>query len=101
MDGADIGIAVAVGVALAAVVVANVFTTVRLWRSSMFERPQKIAQTAMIWLIPGAFAVVRYAMGPTSSGWPGVDSTSISDSFVEDGSSTAGHGGGEHSGGGD
>jgi hypothetical protein len=45
----------AIGVALA-----NAFTARKVWRSSLFERPQKIAQTVLIWLVPGTFLLVRY-----------------------------------------
>jgi cytochrome c-type biogenesis protein CcmH/NrfF len=42
------------------VTVANTLTTRRLWSSVMFERPQKIAQTILMWLVPGTFLVVRH-----------------------------------------
>ena len=40
----------------------NVVTTKRLWASPIFERPQKIAQSVLLWLIPGSFFVVRQAL---------------------------------------
>jgi hypothetical protein len=65
-----IALAVAVPVAVgAAVAVANALTTRRLWTSAMFERSQKVAQTAMIWLLPGSFVVTRLLLGVT----PGKD----------------------------
>jgi hypothetical protein len=54
----------AVFVALGALVVAmNVVVLRRLWASAMFDRGQKIAQTVLLWLLPGSvflvWAVVR------------------------------------------
>jgi hypothetical protein len=43
-----------------AVAVANGLTTRALWSSPMFDRSQKIAQTVLIWLVPGLFAVTRH-----------------------------------------
>ena len=43
----------------AAVASANALTTRSLWASPMFERPQKIAQTVLMWLVPGSFFVTR------------------------------------------
>jgi len=37
---------------------ANVVTTRRLWASASFETSQKVAQTALIWLVPGGAIVV-------------------------------------------
>jgi hypothetical protein len=51
-----------VGLVVAAV---NVATTRRLWASAMFERPQKIAQTVLLWLVPGSFLLVRYLLDDT------------------------------------
>lgn len=42
------------------VVLANALTVRKVWRSSLFERPQKIAQTVLICLVPGTFVLVRY-----------------------------------------
>jgi drug/metabolite transporter (DMT)-like permease len=55
----SVGLAVA-GAALAA---ANGLTTRRLWSSAAFDGPQKVAQTALIWLLPGSFVVVRHFLG--------------------------------------
>jgi hypothetical protein len=41
-----------------AIVFANVVTTRRLWASAIFETSQKVAQTALMWLVPGAAIVV-------------------------------------------
>jgi hypothetical protein len=40
------------------VVFVNAVTTHRLWASPIFETSQKIAQTLLIWLIPGSVAIV-------------------------------------------
>jgi hypothetical protein len=37
---------------LIAVVAFQVRTTVRVWRSRAFDRPQKVAQSRLIWLLP-------------------------------------------------
>jgi len=36
----------------------NARVTVGLWRSAVYERSQLVAQTALIWLIPGSAFVV-------------------------------------------
>jgi hypothetical protein len=46
-------LAVAVGVGLM-----NTLATRRLWNSAIFEPSQKVAQTILIWVIPGSFIVV-------------------------------------------
>jgi hypothetical protein len=51
---------VAIGAAGSALVGLNSRATVRLWKSSGFETSQKIAQTFLVWLVPGAFAFVNY-----------------------------------------
>lgn len=66
------------GLALAGVVVfvVNASTTRRLWRSQMFERSQKIAQTVLVWMLPGSFLVVRHLLAeprPASPGDPTVE----------------------------
>jgi len=54
----------AIGIVGAAVVAGvNAVTTRALWRSPIFERPQKAAQTVLIWVIPGTFVVVRHLLG--------------------------------------
>jgi hypothetical protein len=51
-------------IALAATmhVAANVTMGRRLWRSTLFERSQKIAQTLLMVLVPGAFLLVRFGL---------------------------------------
>ena len=45
------------------VAVVNAVTMRRLWASQAVERPQRIAQSLMLWLIPGSFLVVRHFLG--------------------------------------
>jgi len=54
-----------VGTALALL---NVRGTLLLWRSSVYERGQVLAQTALIWLLPGAVFVVTYILKDDRSG---------------------------------
>jgi len=35
-----------------------------VWASQALERPQKIAQTILVWLLPGAFLAIRYELNP-------------------------------------
>lgn len=42
----------------AAILVANVVATKRVWASELFETSQKVAQTAFMWLVPGGVFVV-------------------------------------------
>jgi hypothetical protein len=46
------------------VAVANLRTMRPLWRSPALERSQKIAQTILMWLVPGAYLAVRAAVLP-------------------------------------
>jgi hypothetical protein len=39
-------------VLLLAILAFQVRTTVRVWRSGVFDRPQKMAQSRLIWLLP-------------------------------------------------
>jgi hypothetical protein len=41
---------------------ANVVVTRRLWRSAAYERGQRIAQTLLIWLVPGGALFVNRVM---------------------------------------
>jgi hypothetical protein len=51
-------IAIAVGGLVLAI--GNAVVMVRLWRSQMYERPQQIAQTVVLWLLPGSAIVVNW-----------------------------------------
>jgi hypothetical protein len=59
----------------AVVAIANVFTTRSLWSSPMFERSQKIAQTVLMWLVPGTFVVTRHLVRGSSSAADSSDPT--------------------------
>ncbi|HTB59813.1 MAG TPA: hypothetical protein VLC06_18205 [Polyangia bacterium] len=53
------------GVVLGLTLVAsNVRATIWVWTSPALERPQKIAQTILVWLLPGAFLAIRYELNP-------------------------------------
>lgn len=52
---------VAIGLTLLA---SNVRATYWVWTSQALERPQKIAQTILVWLLPGAFLAIRYELNP-------------------------------------
>ena len=43
---------------LAAIVAYQVRTTLRVWRSNAFDRPQKVAQSRLIWMLPLIGAVI-------------------------------------------
>jgi hypothetical protein len=51
----------ALGLLLAAF---DLAATRRIWASAELERAQKLAQTILVWLVPGAFVAVRYALDP-------------------------------------
>ena len=53
--GAGGALLVCAGVVLAFV---NAVATRRLWASPIFETPQKIAQTVLLWVLPGTVVVV-------------------------------------------
>jgi hypothetical protein len=47
-----------VPVGVVALALLNLRGTLRIWRSGVYERGQLVAQTALIWLIPGAVFLV-------------------------------------------
>jgi hypothetical protein len=51
-------IAIAAGGLILAI--GNAVVTRRLWRSEMYERSQKIAQTAILWVLPGSATLVSW-----------------------------------------
>jgi hypothetical protein len=87
------------GVAGLGLVTANALTTRRLWSSAAFERSQKIAQTALIWLLPGAFAATRFLLAEPHRE-PPLDPTAGRGTFDVDDVPVHGHGGGGGGGGG-
>jgi hypothetical protein len=95
---------VAVGVV---VVFINAITTRRLWASAIFETSQKVAQTLLIWLVPGSVAVVWNILREPRLGNE-EDSTAGGAALVVDwvlaahaNASHHGGAGGHHAGGGD
>ena len=40
----------------------NIAVTIRLWRSPMYDRRQRIAQTAIVWLVPGMAFFVNWLL---------------------------------------
>jgi len=61
MERVSAGSIVVWGVA-GALTAMNAVITRRVWASPIFERPQKIAQSVLIWLIPGSFVLVRQVL---------------------------------------
>jgi hypothetical protein len=58
----------AVWVVAVVLALVNLRGTLRIWRSGIYERGQMLAQTALIWLIPGAvFFVVGVLKNDTST----------------------------------
>jgi hypothetical protein len=59
-------------VGLGALILAlNASVTRRLWASAMFERGQKVAQTILLWLLPGSvFLVWAVVREPSKRGEP-------------------------------
>ena len=61
------------GTAAVLLVVFNAAATRRLWRSTAYERGQKMAQTWLLWLMPGASLLVWWLLrepGHTRAGDP-------------------------------
>src|SRR5262245_6747680 len=52
------GVGIWIGVIGAGFAAMNAVTTRRIWRSAAFDRSQKVAQTVLVWLLPGSFALV-------------------------------------------
>src|SRR5262245_55117483 len=52
-----------VGVAGLVLAILNIVSTIRLWRSSQYERFQKVAQTLLTWLVPGFAVAVMLMLG--------------------------------------
>jgi hypothetical protein len=61
MRSMSVGLWVVGGIA-GLVAAINAVTMKRLWASPIFERPQKIAQSVLLWLIPGSFFAIRQAL---------------------------------------
>ncbi|MBI3204590.1 MAG: hypothetical protein IT377_15175 [Polyangiaceae bacterium] len=52
------------GVLLLGLVAAQVWLTVKVWRSASYERSQKILQAKLIWLLPVVGAVLVFSLMP-------------------------------------
>ena len=83
----------------------NVVTMRRRWASPIFERPQKIAQSVLLWLVPGSFFAIRQAVVDhlprrvaAGDDWIGGSAGGIE---FEGNLGGHGHGGGDVGGGGD
>ena len=67
MDAAEWVLALFLTGLAIALVIANALATRRLWASAMYEPPQKIAQTVLVWLVPGSVVVVWNLLGQARS----------------------------------
>jgi len=109
----DEALALTLAVMGGVVVLATITTTHRLWVSSLFETPQKIAQTLLLWLVPGSVIVVAFFLRETRGGrgrrpessqetTSGVAAWAILAGVVDpagdygDGGGHGSHGGGDH-----
>ena len=75
----------------------NAFTTRRLWISQEFERSQKVAQTILLWLVPGAFLVVRHLLRDSRPERTGDPTARPVDSAIDPATIEHDHGTGHHS----
>ena len=57
----------------------NAIVTVRLWRSRMYERSQRIAQTVLLWALPGFALVVNWVIREPLREEPSEDPTYSND----------------------
>jgi hypothetical protein len=63
----------------------NARVTVRIWRSGVYERGQLIAQTVIIWLIPGsAFGIAALLKGesPRRAGDPTASNSDVPNATI-------------------
>lgn len=51
----------------------NVLVTVRLWRTPMYDRPQRVAQTAIMWVVPGMALFVNWLLRGMPAKAPALD----------------------------
>ena len=52
------------GVVLLGLVAAQIWLTIKVWRSGSYERSQKILQSKLIWLLPVVGAVLVFSLMP-------------------------------------
>jgi hypothetical protein len=69
----------------------NVRGTLRVWRSAAYEQAQKLAQTGLIWLIPGAVFAVTYILRDDRPG-PAPDDATARNPETPNGSAVTGAG---------
>lgn len=99
-----VGVEVLIVGSVGCLATANAVTTRSLWRSPLFDRPQKVAQTILLWLVPGAFVFVGHLLrdpmkGP-SRAVEGDPTVSRLEGYCDDNPSLSNHGpdgGGHHS----
>jgi ABC-type nickel/cobalt efflux system permease component RcnA len=78
-------------------VLLNAVTTGRLWMSHEFERSQKLAQTILLWLVPGAFLIVRHLLRDSRRERTGDPTARPVDSTIDPANIEHDHGAGHHS----
>ena len=54
--------------ALVALTVFQAILTRRVWRSDLYDRPQKLTQTRLVWFVPLVGAVIVFMMLSHASG---------------------------------
>src|SRR4051794_26972589 len=84
----------------AACALMNATTTRKLWSGPVFEPSQKIIQTALIWIVPGSFAIVRHLLSDSRPSARVADPTVGTGSYEADASFIShgnDHGGGHDS----
>jgi hypothetical protein len=93
-----LGVLLACGLGGVGLAVLNVATTRRLWASQIFERPQKIAQSVLMWIVPGSVFLVRAVLGERHEGRAidASDPTAFSSSRSDDYDSAYGSVGSHH-----
>lgn len=56
--------------ALVALIAAQIWLTVRVWKSPSFERSQKVLQSKLIWLLPVVGLVLVFSLMPEEDDTP-------------------------------
>ena len=80
-------------VAVAAVLVTlNLLTLRRLWASPLFETSQKLAQSVLLWVVPGSVFVVRHLLADARS-TRSDDPTAVNPAYSHADSTFIDHGG--------
>jgi hypothetical protein len=58
------------GAGILLVVLLQIWLTVRVWKSTTYERSQKILQSKLIWLLPIVGAVLVFSLMPREDDFP-------------------------------